>query len=355
MTLPQVNLLNIVLMLASLGIAWILPFELFLFSYAVLGPLHYLTEISWLHDRSYFLPERTLAVPIVVLTILATLASGMLFELGDDPLSTIAAAWDPELRFAALALSLVFVVARTLETRRVGVVAMVVGLVVVHFVNQASKAGGGALYSTYDLFFVLLLTTIVHVFVFTGAFVTLGALRSRSFSGFLSLLVFLGCAVACFWLPASGQGGLSGAARGAYDASSTMLNLYLSRLIDAESVRTANDVFVAPLGEKTGRFIAYAYTYHYLNWFSKTSVIKWHEVPRSRLVSVVGIWLVSLGVYAWDYVLGLSLLFFLSLLHVFLEFPLNWRSFMDIGAEIRGQARPARRRGLSAAGSSRPG
>ena len=27
---------------------------MFLFAYAFLGPLHYLTEISWLHDRQYF-------------------------------------------------------------------------------------------------------------------------------------------------------------------------------------------------------------------------------------------------------------------------------------------------------------
>ena len=31
-----------------------MPFETFLFAYAFLGPLHYLTEISWLHDRQYF-------------------------------------------------------------------------------------------------------------------------------------------------------------------------------------------------------------------------------------------------------------------------------------------------------------
>ena len=34
--------------------AFVMPFEVFLFAYAFLGPLHYLTEISWLHDRKYF-------------------------------------------------------------------------------------------------------------------------------------------------------------------------------------------------------------------------------------------------------------------------------------------------------------
>ena len=46
MSVYQVNLLNIWLMVASLCAALIVPFELFLFSYAVLGPLHYLTELS---------------------------------------------------------------------------------------------------------------------------------------------------------------------------------------------------------------------------------------------------------------------------------------------------------------------
>ena len=40
--------------LSAIG-AFFLPFEVFLFAYAFLGPLHYLTEISWLHDRNIFL------------------------------------------------------------------------------------------------------------------------------------------------------------------------------------------------------------------------------------------------------------------------------------------------------------
>ena len=41
-------------MFLSMLAAFMLPFETFLFAYAFLGPLHYLTEISWLHDRKYF-------------------------------------------------------------------------------------------------------------------------------------------------------------------------------------------------------------------------------------------------------------------------------------------------------------
>ena len=47
------------LMFAALGITYLVPFELLLLSYVVLGPAHYFTEISWLHDRKYFLPHRS--------------------------------------------------------------------------------------------------------------------------------------------------------------------------------------------------------------------------------------------------------------------------------------------------------
>src|ERR1700754_2985789 len=57
----------------SAGLAYLLPLELLLLSYIVLGPAHYYTEISWLHDRKYFMPHRGLAV------VLALAALGGMF------------------------------------------------------------------------------------------------------------------------------------------------------------------------------------------------------------------------------------------------------------------------------------
>ena len=54
MTAKKIDIINIFLIIISLIVAIKLPFELFLFSYAILGPLHYLTEIHWLHDKKYF-------------------------------------------------------------------------------------------------------------------------------------------------------------------------------------------------------------------------------------------------------------------------------------------------------------
>jgi hypothetical protein len=50
----KINYINIGLMGITAILSFLFPFETFLFAYAFLGPLHYLTEISWLHDRQYF-------------------------------------------------------------------------------------------------------------------------------------------------------------------------------------------------------------------------------------------------------------------------------------------------------------
>ena len=82
------------------------------------------------------------------------------------------------------------------------------------------------------------------------------------------------------------------------------------------------------------RLIAFAYTYHYLNWFSKTQVIQWHKVPKLRFIAVIVLWVASVGLYVYDYAVGFKWLFLLSFAHVLLEFPLNHQSFIGIGREI---------------------
>src|SRR4051794_25803183 len=72
----RVEIANIGLMLLALGIAAVVPFELFLLSYAVLGPLHYLTEISWLKDRRFFTARPLDWLPLVICAVLITLGNG---------------------------------------------------------------------------------------------------------------------------------------------------------------------------------------------------------------------------------------------------------------------------------------
>src|SRR6266849_2078253 len=75
--MPRADAIHLGLMLLALAVAYVLPFELLLLSYAILGPVHYLTEISWLHDRKYFLavtsprPAFAFVALMAVLTVAA--------------------------------------------------------------------------------------------------------------------------------------------------------------------------------------------------------------------------------------------------------------------------------------------
>jgi len=337
MTPTQVNHLNVGLMVASMGAAFVLPFEVFLISYAVLGPLHYLTELSWLHDRGYFANHKSECVGLAVIALVSVFASGHFQSVTNAQVQT----WTPEMSIAALGLALMAVLVRSTRMRWI-ILAILIGTsVYAHWLNQNLETRPGARpFNLYDIVFNIYLTTIIHVFVFTGAFVLYGALKSNSRSGLVSFWVFLGCAAGCLLAPASGAPELSEYTVNAYNmTSSLLLSDLVYHLPFYDPLAHPNEVFKAPAAIQVGRFIAWAYTYHYLNWFSKTSIIKWHEVPMSRFVVVVLIWIASLAVYAYDYREGLRWLLLLSLLHVFMEFPLNWRSFIGIGSELMGRVR----------------
>ena len=61
---------HLALTLLALTLAYVVPFELLLFAYVVLGPAHYATEISWLHDRKYFVPHHAVALALAAVAIL---------------------------------------------------------------------------------------------------------------------------------------------------------------------------------------------------------------------------------------------------------------------------------------------
>jgi hypothetical protein len=333
----QINYLNIGLMIVSAVAAFYVPFELFLFSYAFLGPLHYLTEISWLHERGYFTRRKQdyllLALIAVALLGIALFAK---FALPSAPPANAAEAAQRNalgqallqggnvLIFVAFAGALVMITLKETLYRFFAFVGIVITAI---FMRG---------YETSTVLFSIFLPTIVHVFLFTGAFVLYGALKSRSKSGLLSLIVFIVCPAVLWWLTDAGAGrGISAYAETTYRSTGLdALNKKIIEILHLGPADSLPQIFYSSYGLLVMRIIAYAYTYHYLNWFSKTSVIKWHEVSKVRLAVIVFFWLVSVGLYVYNYQVGLLALYCLSFMHVFLEFPLNHITFLGIGKEI---------------------
>jgi hypothetical protein len=346
MTVTQVNVLNIGLMVAACAAAFVAPFELFLFSYAVLGPLHYLTQISWLHSRGYFLRGRRDAI------LLGAAAAALLLLRFVLPLDE-PGWWATGVVIVAFAGALALLA----ETPAVRAVTLGCALLAAAWLSGMDAA---------QTLFLTFVPTIIHVFLFTAAFIVYGALKGRSATGIASLLVFFACAASFFvFQPLAVAHPPSAGVRATYDLFATV-NVQLAAWLGLPSLEREGAVYSSAAGVALMRFIAFAYTYHYLNWFSKTSVIQWHRIPRAWSVVNVVLWLASVALYAWDYRSGMLVLFALSWLHVVLEFPLDHRTFAGIGRElgalVRRQAvlapaRPAARHAAASAaraGARRP-
>lgn len=400
----KINYINIGLMVLTAGLAYFYPFETFLLAYAYLGPLHYLTEISWLHDRNYYSKGKYDFLVLLIVGILLSYAAfakdfGVSMEVYDYFVKMNL--FDKLLVFALFS-SILFALVENLIIKLLAILFLFV------FVSGWLAPENAQDNSSNTVIFALtsLVPTLIHVYLFTGLFMLFGSLKTRSVSGMWQMVGFIVIPfILVFMLPVNPkENNLTEFGKNAYYAKGdgfffTNISImehfklaeepkmtnkqYLSNFVnDAKSKQNIpayerkriNDslkgnldkpyivemkgneyygkpipvkyalgkydkesywdtVFYSSIGIMLMRFIAFAYLYHYLNWFSKTEIIQWHKVPKLRFASVILLWVISSVFYAYDYSLGLSLLFFLSFSHVLLEFPLNIISIVGIGKE----------------------
>jgi hypothetical protein len=302
-----VNYLNVLLMLAALAVAAYIPFEAFFLAYVFLGPLHYLTEISWLHDRRYF-SVSSRGVFLVLLPATALVAGLYIYKL---PYSF-------HLSVILMGLMVVFAA---------GLIRTVSGT------TRVCAALLGVLTGIMALFFeplaillIVFVPTLIHVYAFTGLFIFYGALKGRSVSGFVSTLVYLACPVACLYLLKTPE---------AYTTRESFVDLVTPFEDVIHYTMTILGLSESPEGLLACmRLMAFAYTYHYLNWFSKTRIINWHDTSRARLSWICVLYIGAIATYLIDFKLGFAVLFFLSMLHVVLEFPLDYRTAVGIFSSV---------------------
>ena len=314
-----INFINIGLMLISLIAAYILPFELFLFSYAILGPLHYLTEISWLEKKNYFVKSKNDIWLFVILVACITIG---LFDTKAKTNLYIAS-----FIFSGFVYALIILYVEKLGVKLMLVLFAFIVSIMFNFNKYPDLM---------CILFAVWLPTIIHVYIFTGAFILIGALKNRSLSGILSLCFFIVCTAVFFiYTPENFGIAVTDYGKKAYSYF-RILNISLYNTFGFGNLKKDDEaLFSASKAIAIMRFIAFAYTYHYLNWFSKTTVIKWNQVSKKRMIVIITLWLLSVILYALSYKIGFYALFLLSMLHVFFEFPLNHQTFIGIGKEIK--------------------
>lgn len=305
----RTDAVHFALILAAVGLSYLLPFDLVLLSYVFLGPAHYLTEISWLHDRKYFLPHRGIALALVVAALAISFVEN--------------AFWFGVVVWAAFIVCALIAGARTALQ---GMILVMVALAATIFLY--SRAPGFAIVG-------VLLPTLVHVSLFTLVFMVLGAARSHSRAQFGLVAAYLAAIVLIMAIPPSSATAIPALAKLAHDSFGNVPQA-LGRALGMPDLK---------LDARLTGLLSFVYTYHYLNWFIKAEVIRWADVPKTRLVLVAALSIAATAFYFYDYVLGFALLLSLSLTHVLLEFPLNSVSLRQLGA-LAGESlvqRPRRR------------
>ncbi|MEA2876317.1 MAG: hypothetical protein QOF14_1513 [Hyphomicrobiales bacterium] len=286
------------LMLLALALTYLVPFELLLLAYVVLGPAHYATEISWLHDRKYFLPQRGIALGLAAVAVIAAIVDN--------------ATWFGFVMWAAFVVCVLIAAATTAMQSTVLFIGAM-GLTALMLSQGASLAVLG-----------ILLPTLVHVSLFTLVFMALGAYRSGQKVQWVLIAIYLAAVALILAVPPAAATLVPSFAKAAHDYFANVAPA-LGRLFGIPGLSLDNRLVA---------LLAFVYTYHYLNWFIKAEVIRWNQMSKSRLAIVVAASAGSTALYFYDYAFGFSVLLALSLVHIVLEFPLNGLALRQLGAAL---------------------
>jgi hypothetical protein len=314
----RVDLVNIGLIILSGALALILPFSLFLFAYAILGPLHYLTEINWLKERKFFVNGNSMWLWLVAAAALVmTVPKVAVFLMGGaigtelTVLEIVNQASNP-----ILLLCIWFAAVQVLiNERKNQFIGIALGLIVFSI---------SFFFPSHLLLLGLFVPTLIHVYVFTVLFMLYGALKAQSILGYVSVIMVL---IVPFLLVSISVDSSF------YSIPEQVKNMFVDSGFHLTNVKFG-EVFGVADGTsfffygtwelKLQRFVAFAYTYHYLNWFSKTAIIGWHRTLNGKTFwFIIMVWLGLCCLFLIDYRIGFFSALGISYLHVLLELPLN--------------------------------
>lgn len=326
----NIDILNIILIFISLFLAIILPFKLFLWSYAILGPMHYLTEINWLKQKSFFIKQKNLIWIIFAIGIILQIPSISFYTpiildfIYNNNIAYNTYTFVYPYLSLILIFSICFSIALTYYNKaRPLWIYLFSSLLVAYIIFQNDEI---------SLFIRVFIPSLIHVYIFTILFMLYGAIKENSKLGFLSVFIVSTIPLIIYLLPDNVF-----ITNVSQVAKERLVSINFNSLIDYIAVffnriETGQKLSLESLyAIKIQVFIAFAYTYHYLNWFSKTTKIGWnHSIDKKRLFILTVFWLFTTGLYYYNYKAGFVVLLILSSLHVVLEFPLNYTSIKEI-------------------------
>ncbi len=322
MNSKDVDILNVILIVISLYAAFHIPFGLFIFSYVVLGPLHYLTEINWLKEKEYFLGKANWSYLFILFAFFLALPFILKLPLFDTFMKN-----ESIQKYYAFLNN---------TSDEIYLIALIVTIGLLYFKNKNHLILFIVISSIIAVFslnhftstamsIAIFIPTLIHVYVFTTLFMIYGMIKNKTTPGIISIILMLMVPLIIIFSKINPEeyNGLSDYTQTSYiDSTFGGLNLEIAKWFIP--IKGSDFNFLSVLGIKIQIFVAFAYTYHYLNWFSKTSIIRWDKtMTKSKIITILAIWGISVCIYLVNFKIGYIILIFLSLIHVLLEFPLN--------------------------------
>ena len=214
------------LMLLAFAASYLVPFELLLLAYVVLGPAHYFTEISWLHDRSYYLPHRGIAGALAIIAVVAALIDN--------------ASWFGFAMWGALVVcAMLAATTSAIESMLLFMVAIVLSAIMYSSGSSLAVIG-------------ILIPTLIHVSLFTLIFMVLGAHRSGSRVQAALVVVYVLAVATILLLPPTAEIRISSFARVGQDYFGNV-GPALGRLFGVPGL---------VLDTRLTSLLAFVYTYH---------------------------------------------------------------------------------------------
>jgi len=317
-----IDIINTGLIVISIALAYLFPLELFILSYAILGPLHYFTEINWIKDQHYFLDQKSIWL---IFAIALSLIFSIPYLLNLDLLASLFSSLKDQKetvleykKYINWTLFIGLIAAFSLLFFKkvkyiLGTLALGIFIAVLLNSNQS-----------YNILFGTFLPTIIHVYFFTILFMLFGTLKSGNLIGFVNVVLVLLVPLFFIYIQVNPK---EYSFTPLYKETFLASKFHHLNAIIAKLFKLKNELsfyFYELIDLKIQMFIAFAYTYHYLNWFSKTTVIGWHKKITTKKATLIGgLWILSIAIYFYDYKIGFAFTLFYSVLHVILEFPLN--------------------------------
>ena len=313
----KTGLLNLILLIFSVLLSLFFPVSTFVWAYAILGPLHYLTQLNWLYNRPIYSLNRSFGYLLIGISVLATL----IFLAQYFNLLTLD--WLSYVNISAclIILAILLTLKYILKLKWSVILIILIPVVIIAYFFSSNYY--------YLILFGILLTSVIHVYIFTLFHMISGALKTKNIIDFINSFLMIITPIIIYLIPVPSV---------QFDYIDS--NDFIKDIINNLSYFMGYKNVTVTSFVKLAWFVSFSYLYHYLNWFSKTKIIQWDSsLTRKKTIIFCSISLCCSLIFLIKFEYGLIATLLLSYLHVFAEFPLNYHSIMNIYRAIFSQAK----------------